>query len=118
MGARNYKPSWGRFLSPDPIGLAGGINLFAFVGASPLTRSDPSGLSEKKNTNDASSDADSRAYKDRFARVGPGFVTQAFNELWNDAWNTRLPWYETGLAWVGVLLTGPAAGLETFGQGI
>ncbi len=45
MRAREYDPTIGRFLSPDPIGLAGGDNLYAFVGDRPLTESDPSGLS-------------------------------------------------------------------------
>src|SRR5204862_4376085 len=33
-----------RFLGPDPIGLQGGPNLFAFVGDAPLSFSDPLGL--------------------------------------------------------------------------
>jgi hypothetical protein len=39
-----YRPSLGRFLSPDPLGLVDGTNRFAFVGASPLSLRDPSGL--------------------------------------------------------------------------
>jgi len=41
--ARWYDPQQGRFVSEDPIGLAGGINLFAYVENSPLLFSDPSG---------------------------------------------------------------------------
>src|SRR6185369_9332797 len=51
MGARPYKPEWGRFLSPDPAGIAGGLNLFAFVGGRPLTFSDPSGLGSQPSAN-------------------------------------------------------------------
>jgi RHS repeat-associated protein len=43
--ARWYDPQLGRFLSEDPIGLAGGINPFAYAGNDPVNRSDPSGLS-------------------------------------------------------------------------
>ncbi|MHB8744502.1 MAG: RHS repeat-associated core domain-containing protein [Sulfuricaulis sp.] len=42
--ARYYDPTLPRFLSEDPIGLAGGVNGYAFVGASPLNYADPLGL--------------------------------------------------------------------------
>lgn len=45
MGVRDYSSSLGRFISPDPIGLAGGMNLFAFVDGRPLSQIDPSGTS-------------------------------------------------------------------------
>ncbi|HZH98977.1 MAG TPA: RHS repeat-associated core domain-containing protein, partial [Fimbriimonadaceae bacterium] len=45
MGARVFDSDAGRFLSPDPIGLAGGqSNLYSYVGNSPVVRSDPAGL--------------------------------------------------------------------------
>ncbi|HEX8432620.1 MAG TPA: RHS repeat-associated core domain-containing protein, partial [Longimicrobium sp.] len=42
--ARWYDPHLGRFMSEDPIGLAGGINPHAYVGNDPVNYSDPSGL--------------------------------------------------------------------------
>jgi RHS repeat-associated protein len=45
MRAREYRPDMGRFLSPDPMGIAGGENLYAFVSAKPLWLNDPFGLS-------------------------------------------------------------------------
>ena len=42
---RWYSPDLGRFLEPDPIGLAGGdVNIYRYVGNSPLNWVDPSGL--------------------------------------------------------------------------
>ena len=42
--ARFYDPQLGRFISEDPIGLAGGINSFAYVSNNPQNSTDPSGL--------------------------------------------------------------------------
>ena len=44
FGFRFYSPELGRFLNRDPIGEAGGINLYGFVGNSPPNAIDPHGL--------------------------------------------------------------------------
>ena len=41
---RWYDPATGRFLTQDPIGLAGGVNLYAYAGNDPISFSDPYGL--------------------------------------------------------------------------
>ena len=46
--ARWYDPQQGRFVSEHPIGLPGGINLFAYVGNNPMSFYDPSGLCAQK----------------------------------------------------------------------
>jgi RHS repeat-associated protein len=63
-GARFYSPAQGRFYSPDPIGYAGGNNLYGYVGNDPLNNTDPSGLAAQQvgssqwNLTTASSQAD------------------------------------------------------------
>jgi len=42
--ARYYSPELSRFVSQDPIGLAGGLNTYAYVGDNPLSNLDPLGL--------------------------------------------------------------------------
>ncbi len=41
---RYYDPTTGRYLTPDPIGLEGGINLFVYASDNPVNRVDPKGL--------------------------------------------------------------------------
>jgi len=42
--ARLYSPTLGRFAQTDPIGSAGGMNLYAYVGNNPVNFTDPAGL--------------------------------------------------------------------------
>ncbi len=48
-GFRDYDPSLGRYLQADPIGLAGGLNPYAYAGGNPVNLVDPDGLSPWAN---------------------------------------------------------------------
>jgi RHS repeat-associated protein len=45
--SRWYDPITGRWLSKDPIGISGGLNLYAFCGNNPVNFVDPMGLCEE-----------------------------------------------------------------------
>ena len=51
MQARFYSPTFRRFLSEDPIGFQGGINVFAYTGGDPVNFMDPFGLDWIPNPN-------------------------------------------------------------------
>jgi RHS repeat-associated protein len=58
---RDYDPAIGRYVDSDPIGLRGGLNLFAYVSNNPLRYSDPYGLSSKEDGEETRAECIKRA---------------------------------------------------------
>jgi uncharacterized protein RhaS with RHS repeats len=46
---RYYDPMTGQFAQSDPIGIAGGLNVYGFANGDPVSYSDPYGLSAQDN---------------------------------------------------------------------
>ena len=59
---RSFDPSTGQFTQQDPIGLAGGLNLYGYANGDPINLSDPFGLCPPadSNTDDCQSDANGK----------------------------------------------------------
>jgi len=47
---RWYSPIWGRYISPDPIGVSGGLNPYSYASGDPIRRVDPLGLHDEPGT--------------------------------------------------------------------
>ncbi|HGN0023758.1 TPA: RHS repeat-associated core domain-containing protein [Proteus mirabilis] len=82
---RYYAPDLGRFTQQDPIGLAGGINLYAYA-PNPLTWVDPWGqkgckvtIGDKK-THDIVLTLTKSEYKEAFGHVAD-FITKKGNDI-------------------------------------
>jgi RHS repeat-associated protein len=75
MRARYYAPGYGQFISRDPLGLAAGINPYAYAEGNPLRFNDPDGLLAQRAGNFV------RDYGGDIADVGVGFTPAG---LWAD----------------------------------
>ena len=106
--ARYLDPTLGRFVSEDPIGLNGGINLYGFVGNDPINGWDPSGTSCKRWS------LRQELFRDKAIHffIGLGLVERwqdhgilkVFKPLLRDA----SPWGPVHQAWeIGLLHEGP-----------
>ena len=51
FGARDYDPQAGAWTTKDPIGLAGGVNVYGYVGGDPIGAFDPTGLAPIRPAN-------------------------------------------------------------------
>ena len=59
---RDYSPDEGRFVQSDPVGIAAGLNTYAYVDADPLQYTDPLGLAKKSKGKWAECNAEDDAY--------------------------------------------------------
>jgi RHS repeat-associated protein len=71
--ARYYSPVVGRFVSQDPIGLAGGSNVYAYVGNNPLSWSDPEGMAPWKGRGSSGNNGWPTGYPDGWKERWPSW---------------------------------------------
>jgi RHS repeat-associated protein len=78
---RYYAPYLGRFLSPDPLGLAAEINMYAYAGNDPINNVDPSGLAFDRASTALYNLTPSRNTVNGLGQIGSGVVTAAIGTL-------------------------------------
>jgi RHS repeat-associated protein len=85
---RYYDPQTGRFTQSDPIGLAGGLNLYGYANGDPINYSDPFGLCPDSTSTEAQEECEEEAERDvgeeaeracaiESFRLGAGFAADA-----------------------------------------
>jgi RHS repeat-associated protein len=93
---RAYDAQTGRWLSRDPLGEEAGMNLYAYVGGSPVDRIDPFGLVDWSGA----------------AFAGAGVIGNGFGMLGGAAFATA-----TGVSGVGAVVGGAVAVKSAYGVG-
>jgi RHS repeat-associated protein len=77
---RYYDPSTGQFTQEDPIGLAGGLNLYGFADGDPVNFSDPFGLCPLEKTGEPCAGGSASASMAVFSRLGSMPIGEAILE--------------------------------------
>lgn len=115
MRARYYDPEVGRFITKDPIGFAGGVNLYAIVGNNPIRWVDPSGL-KKENVfwdtfwQGVYKDLTERSLPVKLLDVLPFHIPSLFEEMLSkNTWGQRWGVFAKRVGeeiWIDALTTG------------
>lgn len=98
FGARWYDPSTGRWLSPDPIGISGGLNQYVFCGNNPVNFADPFGLC------DDGSKWDQMEWWEKLGEgyyYGTGYGEDALQSYVDITLDPNSHWYQKGPAYIG-----------------
>jgi RHS repeat-associated protein len=82
--ARYYDPVLKRFISEDPIGLAGGLNAYAYVGGNPITYMDATGLAAGAGGVGGAEGILAGFYAKKGAEIGKQLCARGIRDSFND----------------------------------
>ena len=109
MGARVYSPAMGRFLQTDPIGIAGGANVYDYAGGDPVNRVDPSGTCKTQVVQD------SITYMIGWTASGGDTNCHPDEEFYAKARAAITEYQKNNVVVIGITKPSPAPGTLTFG---
>ena len=91
FGYRFYSPALGRWINRDPLGVRGGLNLYAYALNNPLRYVDPNGLEPGLFTFD---DETKRRQSDAFRREEEALrpIREAYDNWWDNRPREFRPW--------------------------
>ncbi|MBE7502048.1 MAG: hypothetical protein HS113_17490, partial [Verrucomicrobiales bacterium] len=113
--ARDYAPSHARFFQLDPIGIAGGVNLYAYTGNSPISFVDRTGGSRYQDTWDRSKGDSGPAWDDlspewkQYAKEYYHYLDRLRNDWENKQLNHEWQAWRTMLYSKAAIVLGSAA---------
>jgi len=111
--ARYYSPTFGRFISEDPAGFNGGINLYEYTGDNPISFTDPFGTDKNKDKGCGwTPDPNATPYDQPIPNRNAGFTQFSFSIGPGIAWSPSVTvddYGNTYVAPVGVSLGTPGA---------
>ncbi len=117
---RYYDPGTGQFTQPDPIGIAGGLNVYGFANGDPVSYDDPYGLCILPKIVCETAAAAARNLSEFADRTRDEYLEKGFDAFFREGFRGGSPARDlitvSGAGLVGRLTSGASLGRANFAQ--